>query len=80
MIIKTEIKVRGDPEKYPASFYMRPADGAWKIYEVEAGNIQIMENYRAQFGRVIRNEGFNALLELLWKNINSVRPQRPVTD
>lgn len=37
-------------------------DQSWKIYDVEFEEILLSRNYRAQFNRVLRNEGFTGLI------------------
>lgn len=34
----------------------------WKIYDIEIEGVLLSRNYRAQFNRIIRNEGFGGLL------------------
>src|SRR5262249_16471215 len=45
-------------ETYSANYKLRLVDGKWKIYDVVAENISLVNNYRSQFHRVIVNSSF----------------------
>lgn len=38
------------------------ADGQWKVYDVVVENISLVNNYRAQFGRLMANSSFDELM------------------
>jgi len=38
-------------------------DGDWKIYDVVVENVSLINNYRAQFGRIIRKSSYKELVE-----------------
>ena len=40
-------------------------DGKWKIYDVIAENISLVNNYRSQFTRVIAKSSFDELLKTM---------------
>ncbi len=47
---------------YSVVYRLRKTPGGWKIYDVVAENISVVNNYRAQFNRVIAQSSFEELL------------------
>jgi phospholipid transport system substrate-binding protein len=47
---------------YAVDYRLRWVDGNWRIYDVVAENISVVNNYRSQFSRVIVNSSFEELL------------------
>jgi phospholipid transport system substrate-binding protein len=39
--------------------------GKWRIYDVIAENISLVNNYRSQFNRVIAKSSFEGLLKMM---------------
>ena len=52
-------------ETYSANYKLRRVDGKWRIYDVVAENISLVNNYRSQFHRVIVNSSFEELMKKL---------------
>ncbi|MFB3062482.1 MAG: phospholipid-binding protein MlaC [Candidatus Binatia bacterium] len=48
---------------YSVSYKLLREDGDWKIYDVVVENVSLINNYRAQFGRIIRKSSFKELVE-----------------
>jgi phospholipid transport system substrate-binding protein len=44
------------------NFHLRRENGDWKVYDIVIDDISMVENYRNQFNRVIKEHGFNALM------------------
>jgi phospholipid transport system substrate-binding protein len=57
------ISKKGDT--YSANYKLRRVDGKWRIYDVVAENISLVNNYRSQFHRVIVNSSFEELMKRL---------------
>jgi phospholipid transport system substrate-binding protein len=49
------------------SYTFRRQEGSWRIVDYAVDGISTARNYRAQFGKVLRKDGFEALLERLRK-------------
>jgi phospholipid transport system substrate-binding protein len=49
-------------ENIPVTYLMHPAAGGWLLYDVMVDGVSILENYRGQFGQVIRTKSFGYLL------------------
>ena len=59
----SEINSSGHP--IPVVYKLRRVDGTWKIYDEVIGNISVVNNFRAQFNRVISKSSFEELTKLL---------------
>jgi phospholipid transport system substrate-binding protein len=51
-----------DNQSYSVNYRLHRVDGRWKIYDVVAENISLVNNYRSQFNRVIVNSSFEELM------------------
>jgi phospholipid transport system substrate-binding protein len=49
-------------EDIPLTFKLTRRANAWMVYDVEMQNIGMIENYRAQFDRIIRAHGISRLM------------------
>lgn len=52
-------------KEYSVNYKLRRVDGKWRIYDVVAENISLVNNYRSQFQRVIVNSSFEDLMKRL---------------
>jgi phospholipid transport system substrate-binding protein len=50
-------------QTYSVVYKLHRVDGKWRIYDVVAENISLVNNYRAQFNRVIAKSSFEELLK-----------------
>lgn len=52
-------------ESYSVSYKLHLVNGNWRIYDIVAENISLVNNYRSQFNRVIVNSSFEDLVKRL---------------
>jgi phospholipid transport system substrate-binding protein len=52
-------------QTYSVVYRLHKVDGKWKIYDVVAENISLINNYRSQFNRVIARSSFEELLKIM---------------
>jgi phospholipid transport system substrate-binding protein len=52
-------------QSYSVVYRLHKVDGKWKIYDVLAENISVINNYRSQFNRVIARSSFEELLKTM---------------
>jgi len=52
-------------QTYSVVYRLHRVDGKWRIYDVVAENISLVNNYRAQFNRVITKSSFEELLKIM---------------
>jgi phospholipid transport system substrate-binding protein len=50
---------------YSVVYRLHNIDGKWRIYDVVAENISLVNNYRSQFNRVIARSSFEELLKTM---------------
>ena len=52
-------------QTYSVAYRLHKVGGKWKIYDVVAENISLVNNYRSQFNRVIAKSSFEGLLKMM---------------
>ncbi len=62
--------VSGSGEELPIDYRLHDVDGQWKVFDVVIDHVSLINNYRAQFERVIAKSSVQALLRMM-KNVNS---------
>jgi phospholipid transport system substrate-binding protein len=49
-------------EEYSIDYRLRLVNGDWKVYDVVAENISLVNNYRSQFSRILSNYSYEELI------------------
>jgi phospholipid transport system substrate-binding protein len=57
------VSKKGDT--YAADYKLHRVDGKWKVYDIVAEGISVVNNYRSQFNRVIVNSSVDELMNRL---------------
>jgi phospholipid transport system substrate-binding protein len=66
LIIRTEVKGRGDPIQLDYRLEKTPGEGAgWMIYDLNVMGIWLIENYKSQFTKEINAGGIDGLISSL---------------
>ena len=66
LVIRTEVKGRGDPIQLDYRLEKTPGEGAgWMIYDLNVLGIWLIENYKSQFTKEINNGGMDGLINSL---------------
>ena len=66
MVIRTEVRGRGDPIQLDYRLEKTPGEGAgWLIYDLNVLGIWLIENYKSQFTKEINNGGLDGLINSL---------------
>lgn len=65
-----EVTVRSEVQQpggfpIPVTYDLYKNDGEWKVYDVAIDNVSLVANYRASFGREVRQKGLDSLIEQL---------------
>lgn len=63
VVVKTEIKGRGDPVQL--DYRLEQTPGGWKIYDVNVLGVWLVENYRNSFSQEIGSGGIDGLIAKL---------------
>jgi len=63
VVVRTEIKGRGDPVQLDYRLEKTPGEGAgWKIYNLNVMGVWLVETYRSQFAQEINAKGIDGLI------------------
>ena len=66
VVVRTEIKGRGDPIQLDYKLEKNPGEGAgWKIFNLNVLGVWLVETYRSQFAQEINAKGINGLISTL---------------
>ncbi len=66
LVVRTEVKRRGDPVQLDYRMEKTPGEGAgWKIYNLNVMGVWLVETYRSQFAQEINTKGVDGLIAAL---------------
>ena len=66
VVVRTEVKGRGDPIALDYRLEKTPGEGAgWKIYNLNVMGVWLVETYRSQFAQEMNAKGVDGLIEKL---------------
>ena len=66
VVVRTEVKGRGDPIQLDYRLEKTPGQGAgWKIYNLNVLGVWLVETYRSQFSQEINAKGIDGLISTL---------------
>ncbi len=66
VVVRTEIRGRGDPIQLDYRLEKTPGQGAgWKIYNLNVLGVWLVETYRSQFAQEINANGIDGLITTL---------------
>ena len=66
VVVRTEVKGRGDPIQLDYKLEKTPGEGAgWKIYNLNVLGVWLVETYRSQFAQEINAKGLSGLIVTL---------------
>ena len=51
-------------------YSMSPAGDEWKVFDIFTDDVSLVKNYKRQFRRVIKDEGWKGLIERMEKKLN----------
>jgi phospholipid transport system substrate-binding protein len=65
VLVKTVAKSRGNAREEPVSidYVVREKDGKWQIVDIVTEGSSLVSNYRNQFRRIIKKQGFPELIK-----------------
>jgi phospholipid transport system substrate-binding protein len=67
--VRSTVMLKDQAQPIKVDYLVRRDGAAWKIYDLNIDAISVMANYRQQFNRVLNNDGYPALVNLLKKKI-----------
>jgi phospholipid transport system substrate-binding protein len=60
-------------ESIPVTYLMHSTPGGWVLYDVSVDGVSILQNYRNEFGRVVRTKSFAYLLEKMRAQVKAIK-------
>jgi phospholipid transport system substrate-binding protein len=69
LLVKTEVVAqrRGRPRSIAIDYVLAREGQAWRAFDVVTDGVGLVDNYRAQFNKIIARDGFGGLLERMRK-------------
>ena len=73
-VVTTEIHTRrhGHPYVVEVNYVLAKDDGHWRAFDVVTDGIGLVDNYRAQFNKIIARDGVNGLIQRMQKKRDSM--------
>jgi phospholipid transport system substrate-binding protein len=67
--VSTELELQrnGRPETMSVDYVLQKEGDTWRAYDLVTDGVGLVENYRAQFNKIIAKEGVNGLLDRMRK-------------
>ena len=66
---EVQAKVITSSQEIPIFYRVILKDGTWKVYDVGAENVSLVQNYRSQFNSILEKNTPDQLLEILRKKV-----------
>jgi phospholipid transport system substrate-binding protein len=70
--VHSTVLLKDQPPPIKVDYLVRRDGTSWKIYDLNIDAISVMANYRQQFNRVLNNDGYPALVNLLRKKVQEL--------
>lgn len=64
-VVATEIEVGGGQPNLVVNYRLRPVEGEWRVFDVEAEGLSFVGNFRTSFNTEIGRDGLDALIARL---------------
>lgn len=69
LVLKTRATKRGG-QPIEVNYWLHKVNGKWMIWDVETEGSRMVSNYKRQFNKVIKRDGFDALLGKMKKKLD----------
>ena len=74
---EVKTKVASGNTTIPMDYRLQNRDGHWQVYDIVVDGISLVQNYRAQFDKIIQKSSFNGLLDELRKKQTQLNSGMP---
>lgn len=64
---------KGRPAAVPIGYVLSNVSGTYKAFDVVTDGVGLVENYRAQFNKIIAKEGFDGLVKRMKKKLETAK-------
>lgn len=71
-LVKSSARSRKKKRQPPVEidYSMRPDGKQWRVWDISTDGVSLVKNYKRQFRRVIRDEGWQGLIDRMEKKLN----------
>jgi phospholipid transport system substrate-binding protein len=72
VLVKTSAKSKKDSREEPVTidYVLHKVDGKWRVYDIVTEGSSLVANYKSQFRRVIKKQGFPELMARMKKKLD----------
>ena len=70
-------QLASEKTEIPIDYRLLSRSEDWFVYDVVADGVSLVRNYRAQFDKIIRESGYDDLMEQLRKKSKEAKPPKP---
>jgi len=79
VLVRTVIRAErhGRPATISVNYRLRPEGEQWRIYDVITEDVSVLQNYRAQFNRIIAKDGVEGLITRMRNRLEKGEPGKP---
>jgi phospholipid transport system substrate-binding protein len=71
--VLSSVTLQDRPNPIAVNYEMRRDGNEWKIYDITIDAISVIANYRNQFNRVLNNDGYDKLKDLMQQKIQGMQ-------
>lgn len=70
-LVRTKVQKKGSKASpVEVNYLLYQKDGVWIVYDIETEGSSMVRNYRNQFGKTIRRDGFDVLIKKLQERVS----------
>lgn len=70
-LVRTKVQKKGSKAApVEVNYLLYQKNGAWVVYDIETEGSSMVRNYRNQFGKTIRRDGFDVLIKKLQERVS----------
>ena len=77
-MVKTEVIRKNDTVSVDYKLIKGSSD--WRVYDLVVEGVSLVKNYRSQFGKIIHNDSFDALMEKLNTKVKTLETDNDVDE
>ena len=67
-----KVRTRGKSTDSSIDYKLRKVDARWQVFDIITDEMSMVRNYRAQFHKIIANDGYDKLIEKMKKRIAEI--------
>ena len=76
VLVQTNVTSGETTAEVDYKLHRAKADGPWRAYDIVIDEVSLMLSYRKQFGKIMKTEGFDALVKKIEEKVAAKRAER----